>query len=428
MSGVRKSLKNDYVLSLFDKVYSIIIGIISSAFYVRYLGLEYKGTYSYINEITTIIGLIINFGIYQSYPFFYRKEGHSIFKKYLSTFLIQFILYTMFSAIVGAIVRDKDIIVMYICFQLPLLVLKTQMDNVIIVENIRLYMWVDITLKTVLAVIYFLLWALAPVDIGYMVASTVVTNLLVCIAYILMSDHADITLKPNVKFIKDVTKFGFYPMLSALLMTLNYSVDIIFLENMGTKTELSLYSVASVLINYVWILPNAFKEVLISKVARDDAENQVAFSCRISLFITTVCLIGFAMLGRFAVKMIFGKEFMGCYSVTIILFIGAFSMIFFKMLGVVFVAEGKQREYFVILLISVIANIAANFALIPIWGMYGAAVASVTSYTICGFGFLLRYCKWKKTKIKRYLLLSREDISHIINAIRRRRDNEKETV
>ena len=61
--------KNDYTLSIFDKVFSIIAGVISSGFYVRYLGLEYKGIYSYINEIATIIALIINWGIYQSYPY-----------------------------------------------------------------------------------------------------------------------------------------------------------------------------------------------------------------------------------------------------------------------------------------------------------------------------------------------------------------------
>lgn len=404
-------LRRDYTLSLFNKAYSIVIGVVSSAFYVRYLGLEYKGTYSYINEIATIIALIINFGIYQSYPFYFRKKGHEIYEKYVNTFLLQFLLYLLVSTAVLPAFQN-NIVIVFVCLQLPFLVLKTQLDNVVLVEKIRLYMWVDMALKTVLAIIYFLLWMFAPVQIGYLVACIAVTNLIVCVVYIYATGYklSLRSLIPDLPFIKEVVKFGFFPMLSALLMTLNYSVDIIFLKNMGDPVELSLYSVAAVIINYVWVIPNAFKEVLISRVARSESDDQVAFSTKISLLVTLVCLAGFAILGKLAIRIVFGADFIGCYLVTIVLFIGAFSMIFFKMLGVVFVAEGKQKEYFVILLISVIANLIANFLLIPIWGMYGAAIASVASYTICGFAFLLSYCKWKDKKMRRYIFVTREDI------------------
>lgn len=414
-------LKNDYALSLFNKIYSILMGIISSAFYIRYLGLEYKGTYSYINEIATIIGLIVNFGIYQSYPFYYRKYGHKVYEKYISTFLSQFLIYTIAATVVAS-VFNANMVVVLACAQLPCLVLKTQMDNVIMVENIRIYMWIDMGIKTVLTIIYFLLWMFAEVHISYVVFAVALTNFVVSIIYLYVTHYRPSikSLKLDVTFMGEVMRFGFYPMLSALLMTLNYSVDILFLKNMGTAEELSLYSVAAVIINYVWVIPNAFKEVLISKVARTEADDQVAFSCRLSILITLVCMIGFCILGKYAIGLVFGKEFAKCYLVTIVLFAGAFSMIFFKMLGVVFVAEGKQKTYFIILLISVIANLIANYTLIPLWGMYGAAIASVTSYTICGVAFLITYCKWKKTTLIKYVFISKTDVQSILGLVRKK--------
>lgn len=408
-------LQEDYTLSLFNKIYSIIIGVISSAFYIRYLGVQYKGVYSYINEITTVISLIINWGIYQSYPFYFRKEGHKIYNKYVDIYILQFYIYLFLSAII-ILINKNNLVVTCIFLQLPFLVLKTQLDNTVLVENIRFYMWVDIGLKTVLAIIYFLLWKFAPVKIELLVFCIALTNFIVCVIYIIITKYkiGARIFKPDIDFVKEVVKFGFLPMLSALLMTLNYSVDIIFLNFMGQPIELSLYSVAAVIINYVWVIPNAFKEVLISKVARNDSDEQIALSIKMSLVITLICFIGFILVGKIAIRIIFGVDFEGCYPVTIVLFIGAFSMIFFKMLGVVFVVEGKQKEYFLILLISVLMNLIANSLLIPIWGMYGAAIASVISYSICGISFLKRYCRWKGKHMREYIFISRMDVQRLM--------------
>ncbi len=419
---VKNFFRNDYGLSIFNKVYSILVGIASSAFYVRYLGLEYKGIYSYINEITTIIGLVINLGIYQSYPFFYRKKGNNIFKSYADIFVIQFGLYVSMSATIS-ILFHNNMIIRLICLQLPFFVLKTQLENIVIVEKIKLYMWADMALKTLLALIYMILWLTAPIHVSYVVLTVASTNFLISIVYLkgLHYRFSYHNLKPDLNFFKEVVIFGVYPMLSALLMTLNYSVDIIFLEHLSTPNELSLYSVAAVLINYVWLIPNAFKEVLISKIAKSDSNDQISFSCRISLLITLICLIGFAIVGRKVVGIVFGVDFIECYLVTLVLFIGAFSMIFFKMLGVAFVAEGRQKEYFIILMISVIVNLVLNFLLIPIWRMYGAAFASVMSYSVCGIAFLCRYCAWKKVNPLGYIFIKNSDIAAFRTIIKRRK-------
>ena len=416
-----KILENDYILSIVNKVYSIFIGLVSSIFYIRYLGLEYKGAYTYINEITSIIAIFANLGIYQSYPFYFRKEGHGILNKYINIFLLQFVVYSALACVCGLyLVREMALV--YVCIQVPFLVFRTQMDNIILVENLKLYMWLNMGIQAVLAVMYFLLWLMMPVSIGYVVGCAVITNITVCILY-LRSMHFNITQKcfiPDMTFLREVIHFGFFPMLSALLMTLNYSVDIVFLRFMGENAELSLYSVASTIILYVWVIPNAFKEVLIARVARENSDDQVAFSTRVSLFITFVCLIGFAVIGKVAIRIMFGVDFEDSYFVTLVLFIGAFSMIYFKMLGVVFVTEGRRIIYFTILFISVVVNVAANYFLIPIYGMYGAAFASVVSYTVCGFVFLLVYCKWKNKMLKDYFFINKNDIYMIINSVKER--------
>ena len=409
-----KLVKSDYGLSLLGKVLSIVIGLLSSIFYIRYLGIEFKGEYSYINEISSIAALILNFGIYQSYPYYYRRLKQEVYAKYVKIFSTQFVVYSII-VMTLFFLPNNTLVVKLVLIQIPVLVLKTQLDNIVLIERFRLFVIMDIIYKSALCLFYFFLWLFADSSLIYMVIGVTIINLVFCELYLLFTRRIKLEFKLDidVAFLKDVIKFGFFPMLSALLLTLNYSADIIFLRILGDSKELSLYSTAAIVINYVWIFPNAFKDVLIGQVARKYDENRVAFSVKISLFITMIVFIVFLILGKLAIRIVFGKDFIGCYEIILVLFLGTFSMIFFKMFGTVFVTEGKRVLYFVILLISVIANLIANYVLIPILGMYGAGISSVVSYDICGIAFLIAYCRYKKTKISQYFIFTRKDIAEI---------------
>lgn len=406
-----KNINNDYLISIIHKLYSILIGVISSAFYIRYLGLEYKGVYSYINEIASIVVLILNLGIYQSYSYYYRENKDNIYKEYTELFIVQFFIYLLIS--IGMIILfHRNQILTMVVMLVPFNIIKLQFDNVIMVEKIKLYLVVDIVLKTVGAIVYFLLWKFADVNLFYLNLYVILTDIIVCVVYLYKTKDRLIEKKVwiNKEFTKKVVRFGYLPMLSSLLMTLNYSVDIIFLQHLGTNEELSLYSLAAVIMNYVWLIPNAFKDVLISRIARTDDRKAVEFSTKMSLFLTLICMIGFSILGKILLAITFGADFVNSYGVTMILFIGAFSMIFFKMFGVVLVTEGKRQVYFWILFISVIMNIISNLVFIPMFGMYGAAWASVISYTVCGSLFLIYYCRYKRFSPRDFIFINKEDI------------------
>ena len=80
-------------------------------------------------------------------------------------------------------------------------------------------------------------------------------------------------------------------------------------------------------------------------------------------------------------------------------------------MGVVFMTEGKRTLFFVPLLISACTNALANLWAIPRWGMYGAAWASVLSYSLCGCLFLGLYCRFRHTRAGEYLLISGTDLT-----------------
>ena len=76
---------------------------------------------------------------------------------------------------------------------------------------------------------------------------------------------------------------------------------------------------------------------------------------------------------------------------TMTLFIGIIPMVAFKLIHPVYVNDGRSIIVVLLLTISVLTNIAVSYILIPAYGAFGAAIASVISYSVCGFLFYLKF-------------------------------------
>ncbi len=410
-----KFLNNDYVLNVGTKIALLLIGIVTSMFSTRYLGVINKGTYAYISQIASICVTVLNLGIYQSYSFNYKKYGKETLKKYSDICFLQFIIYAALSAVIALSVKDFRITLAVIL--IPFNLLKFQYENFVIIENMRLRMFLHIFDKVLLTVSYALLYFTAESSVVYFVALTVFVDIFTVAFYLCKLKYFPKIWQTDFSFLKEVLKFGWLPTLSLLLVQLNYSVDIFFLESLGTAEQLGYYSFAVTIINYVWMLPDAFKEVLFSKSAKKLDRKNIALTLQISLGSILCCFAGFFFFGKILIKIFYGAEFIPSYSVILILIAGAFSMAIFKILGIVLVSQGKRGMHFITLAISVAINILANVLVIPHWGMYGAAWASVLSYTACAWILIPYFCKLFDFRIRELFFPTKESIQRLKNVI-----------
>ena len=83
--------------------------------------------------------------------------------------------------------------------------------------------------------------------------------------------HFNFSLKYiHKELIVELLKFGFFPMLALLLTSLNYKIDIIML-NMSrniTMAQIGVYSIGVALADKTVYIPDAVKEILLSKLAK----------------------------------------------------------------------------------------------------------------------------------------------------------------
>ena len=102
-------------------------------------------------------------------------------------------------------------------------------------------------------------------------------------------------------------------------------------------------------------------------------------------------------------------------------------MIYYKIIGQLFISDGRSKQYFLILLIGAIANVIINYVTIPLYGIYGAVIASVVSY--CGIGavFLIMYCRCYGANIKSILFLKKSDLKKVKSVLKKENNSPCDT-
>ena len=399
---------------------TVIMGVLSSACVNRYLGPSLKGEYSYLINIVNIIVVIANLGFYQSYPNQKRKGMKNQLNKYMDAFAAQFILYIIVVAVLSFFAKDAAQCVAL--FIIPIQVLANQLAMIALVEFIKFRQETQIIMLFINFIMNLCLFLFFPVNIIFSLLVLMFKDIGFIIAYLFKTQYIPNPLRIDVGFIQYLARFGIYAMVSTLLLQLNYKLDILFLGNMITSYEVGLYSVGVALAECVWLIPDAFKDVLFSRTARSNSVNEIITSIKINFWVVLLIILGMFFFGRYAIWILYGKEYLQAFNVTCILFLGIPAMVIFKLTNPLYLANGHQKFFCVVLFISVLINCVMNSILIPFWGNNGAAVASVCSYSICGFAFYIRFIKEYNIKWYKPFILTKEDINHIVKIIRKGRE------
>ena len=413
---MKKIFSNQYIFSILTKVLIVFLGILSSVFINRYLGPTLKGEYSYILNIINIAVLVLNLGIYQSYPYFKRKYGEIIKSEYFNVVTVQFAIYMIIAIILSVIISNIQLTV--ILTLTPLMIYAKQLNFIALVEDINLRNKLNIGNQFFYIILLFIIYSFMPTSIFWVFIALYTKDIFI-IARLIHKYKFNIKIKLNNKLLFETIKYGIFPMLSALLITMNYNIDIIILRFFVDFKNIGYYSVGVSLANQVWLIPDAFKDVLFSKTSRSDAIDDIKMSIKVNLYISIFIILSIALLGKPIIQILYGSEYLPAYSITVIIFGGLIPMIFYKMIISLFNARGKQKLSFWILLLSVLINVVMNFILIPLYGNIGAAISSVVSYSVCGVVFTYIFMKEYNIKVCELLLVDKVEFNRIKELIKK---------
>lgn len=419
MNKLVKAAKNPYVFSVLSKFCIVLLGFGYTVCQSRYLGPSLKGDVAYISSITQITSIVFGIGLHQAYPYYKKKSGTDVAPFFAKLALAMAIIYTVIAVVLSLFIHS-DFKIVAIFMMTPLLVYNRIVAYINMVEAPNKKNATELIADVVLLVAVVILWITVPATVVWGVFLLVIKDLLLAVIYTYRLKKPLIApVKMEIKEILGVLKYGIYPMLALLMTTLNYRVDVIMLKQFVTSADVGIYSVGVMLAERVWMIPDALKEVMISNLAKGKGTDEVSFVIRICNSACIIVVLGIIALGQPFINIFFGMEYSSAYSVTVVILIGVVFMVYYKMIGAFNIIEGKQKENFIYLIVSVICNVILNAILIPIFGNIGAAIASIFSYAISAGLFIRKFTKENPVKMKDMIVLNKNDLKRLNSIIRK---------
>ena len=387
-SGILKRISNPVFIKILIAIIAFVTGMIIN----RSIGIELRGKYATILGYSNYIQMFLNMGIAFSYTSLIQKYGKKSAKEYIM-FLIWF--QTVICLVITFVIfcLPFSSMINYIAMISVSEICNSQISFIAVIENIKKRNTILLCSATVFLFIYILAYILANKRLDVVVYILLAKNVF---EVVLITKTNGFLCKRLPKINKEVVLLvlgiGIPTSFLNLMIACNYNLDILMLNILhSADLQLGIYGVAYSLSNMLWVIPDAFKEMVYHKTACDDDYKYILKSIIINICISLCICIGFIICGKVFLKVVYGDEFVIAYKVTCVLLCGIIPMISFKLIHPLYVNRGKAFIVIGLLVIAVLSNIIASTILIPTYGALGAAIASVISYFICGALFFVRF-------------------------------------
>ncbi len=186
--------------------------------------------------------------------------------------------------------------------------------------------------------------------------------------------------------------------LSGMMVTVFAQTDKIMLKLMLDEAAVGYYSAAVTCSSmsafvFIAIIDSARPSILQSKkVGEAKFENNVSALYSVVFYLALLQCVVITLFSDFIVGILYGSAYGETVdTLRIVVWYTTFSYLG-SVRNVWILAEGKQSYLWMINLFGALANVVLNSCLIPVWGIKGAAVASLLTqmFTNIGVGFIIK--------------------------------------
>ena len=187
----------------------------------------------------------------------------------------------------------------------------------------------------------------------------------------------------------EVLSESYHFILSGLMAATYSQMDRIMIGSMMSDLDVGLYTTATAICGMWVFVPtaiiNSFRPKILELKKEGNNEHYERRLEQVYTFIIWLCIFVSLMvciLGRLIVSFLYGDAYMGAVSaLRIAIWYETFSMIG-NARGIWILCENKNKYVKYYLSIGVIANLMLNWIMIPIWGINGAAIATLITQII----------------------------------------------
>ena len=188
---------------------------------------------------------------------------------------------------------------------------------------------------------------------------------------------------------------------------ISYRIELFVLERYEGLDAVGIYSLAMQAAEDIWLIPAAVAQAVTAPAVHEEEENTaarlVARAAGRGLLITAGAAAGLAVVGWFAIPLVFGDEFEDATGALLLLLPGAVAYAPVAVLVVYLsVRRGRPRLSLAVAVAAMVFTLVPALILIPAFGTNGAAGASSIGYVAGALLAWLFFVRLSRTPQKRY--------------------------
>lgn len=193
---------------------------------------------------------------------------------------------------------------------------------------------------------------------------------------------------PKLLESKNFFKYGLKGFLLNLLGQALYFIDIIIIGVILSDKDVAYYAVAGIVAKTLWLFIDAVGAVLFPRIILGNINEKLKKTQSATVTSFILCLlpaVTFIFIGDYALIYVFGDEYINSLESSYILVLASFPLILYKIYSRLLASENRWGIAYKALGVAVVLNVVLNLVLVDVIGIMGAAIASLISYSFCGF-------------------------------------------
>lgn len=403
-------------------VTSLVLGV----FTARYLGPESRGLYYLIMQIISIGSIILAVGLGPSYQYYLSKETfkkseiltHQLFQLLFIALLLSLFAIFFRSTFIGY--NKLSLSLNYtgiISISIFLSIVFIYANSILMTYERGVY---SLTIMNVVSsfvnTMLFVVCALAfSVDIDIALFAYFI-GLLFRILPSLFIVHRYASVQSSINWLNmstELYKYGAASFVFNIAVVFVLRIDTFIVNSLVGLEDLGKLAVAVTFAEMVLILPGSIGSALFSHFPTLNTTDQIELlkkTCRSVVAITAVICLVLAALSPIIITMLVGEMYMESILLLRILLLGLVALSSAYVFANYFAGAGRPLVAASVFGLGLVVKVSLIYLLVPIFGIYGAAIASSVGYISIAFTFYVLLFYTHNVKAASLFILTREDV------------------
>ena len=399
-----KTIKGEVIL----KSLTIVSLFFVTPFLIRIFGVEQYGIYMYCLSLISFLSLLQSWGSVKYAELYYTLEGKATERQeilgnsYLITACSSFVL--LAGVFLSYAFGVKTLFNIPIFFYIPMLLLGAFMiiPNMLIVLsqyqqfiNQAYFLKIFINAVNIISVGVLYIYNLSVEPFLWLMA---LVNLLILIISIYASRTFSLQYTFSVNKYKK--KYAIIVSTSLLVWTMAY-IDRFFILEFLNKEKLSIYvaafSLSFLAVNFLFSFIRLMIKTKINDYMRVNNDTGIIsvelFSGLIVSLVILPISLGLSLYGKSFVTLYAGQAYIEAHQYILLLSAGCYisALSYFYRETLISYNKNNMKYVFIVTILSALIVIMLNALLIPLYGLYGSAIANMAGYFFYMICFVVKY-------------------------------------